>query len=295
MGNILKTAGVVKSVGAFTAAAGKNPKGTTIQAGTYLLHKQMAASAAVTMMLDPKAQSAIIIPEGMRDKQIYALIDQKLALPAGSTQKAAAAKWKTFGLPSWANSASHIKDPLEGFLFPSKYSAAKGMQPEAVLRQMVGQANTQYSKIDMVAEAKKQGLKNPLQLLTVASLVQAEGKTDDDFRKMAKVVYNRRVLGNPETAGFLQFDSTYNYIKNTNATDISTSKVNSLDDPYNTYKYKGLPPGPIGNPGLSALQAAMNPDDGKWWYFISLDGKTTQFTETHAEFNKLYAQYNKKH
>ena len=292
MGNILKDAGVVKSVEAFTSAAGKNPKGQFIQAGVYVMHKNMSAASAVTMMLDPKSQNAMIVTEGMRDAQIYAVIDQRLGLPAGSARKAAFDKYKSLGLPNWANSAPHIKDPLEGFLFPSRYSVAKGMKPEVLLQEMVGEANKQFAQFDLAAEARKQGLKSPLQLLTVASLVQAEGKTTDDFRKMAKVVYNRLVPTNKETYGVLQFDSTYNYIKNQSATKLNLAQVKSLNDPYNTYKYKGLPPGPIGNPGLDALKAAMDPDGGNWYYFISLDGKTTKFTETQDEFNKLYQQYN---
>jgi UPF0755 protein len=292
MGNLLKEAGVVKSVGAFTAAAGKNPKGQFIQAGVYVLHRQMSGASAVTMMLDPASQNTMIISEGMRDAQIYQAIDKRLNLKTGTAAKAAHDQAKQLGLPDWADSGPHIKDPLEGFLFPSRYSISKGEKPEVLLKQMIGEAKKQYAQFDMVAEAKKQGLKNPLQLLTVASLVQAEGKTDDDFRKMAKVVYDRKDPANQETFGLLQFDSTYNYIKNTSNTKIKLSQVKSLDDWYNTYKYKGLPPGPIGNPGVDALKAAMNPDDGNWYYFISLDGKTTKFTETKAAFDKLYQQYN---
>ena len=244
------------------------------------------------MMLDPKSQNTMIIAEGMRDRQIYAAIDKRLSLKSGTTASAARAQAKQFGLPDWADSGPHIKDPLEGFLFPSRYSVAKGEKPEVLLKQMVGEAKKQYAQFDMAGEARKQGLKNPLQLLTVASLVQAEGKTNDDFRKMAKVVYNRMDPSNQETYGLLQFDSTYNYIKNTSATKLNLNQVKSLDDYYNTYKYKGLPPGPIGNPGVDALKAAMSPDGGNWYYFISLDGKTTKFTETKAQFDKLYQQYN---
>ncbi|MEE4542898.1 endolytic transglycosylase MltG [Streptomyces sp. V4-01] len=293
IGNILKKAGVVKSVDAFASAAGKNPKGRSIQPGIYVLKRQMASAAAVTLMLDPKSQSAMIVREGERDKDVYKDIDQHLGITPGTTERVAKAQWRTFGLPAWANSAPHIKDPLEGFLFPSRYSAAKGVKPEAVLKQMVGQAKEQYAQFDLAAEAKKQGLATPLQLLTVASLAQAEGKSSDDFAKMAKVVYNRRDPSNPQTYGFLQFDSTYNYARNISATNISLAKIRSYDDPYNTYKYKGLPPGPIGNPGLVALKAAMNPDPGNWYYFISLDNDATKFTETKAEFDKLYNQYNR--
>jgi UPF0755 protein len=292
MGNILKAAGVVKSVDAFTAAANKNSKGTSIQAGVFVLRKNMSAASAVTMMLDPKSQNAMIVSEGMRDAQIYTAIDKRLGLSAGTTKKTAHDQVKNLGLPDWADTSTKVKDPLEGFLFPSRYSVAKSMKPEALLRQMIGEAKKQYAHFDLVAEARKQGLKSPLQLLTVASLVQAEGKTTDDFKKMSKVVYNRMVTSNTETYGLLQFDSTYNYIKNTSATNISLAKIKSLDDTYNTYKYRGLPPGPIGNPGIDALSAATEPDGGDWYYFISLDGKTTKFAETHDEFNKLYQQYN---
>jgi UPF0755 protein len=287
MGNILKQAGVVKSVDAFVSAANKNTKSRAIQAGVYVLNTQMSAAAAVTMMLDPKSQNAMIIPEGMRDQQVYALIDKRLGLAKGAAYKAAQAQVKNLGLPDWADTSKTVKDPLEGFLFPSRYSVAKGMKPDALLRQMVGEAKKQYAQFDMAAEAKKQGLNSPLQLLTVASLVQAEGKTGNDFRQMAKVVYNRLSPSNSQTNGLLQFDSTYNYIKNANQTNIATKDIQSLNDTYNTYKFKGLPPGPIGNPGINALKAAMDPDSGNWWYFISLDGKTTQFTQTLAEFNKL--------
>jgi UPF0755 protein len=227
----------------------------------------------------------------MRAAEIYAAIDQRFKLKAGTTKQIAHDKWRTFGLPSWANSDPHIKDPLEGFLFPSRYSISKGEKPEVLLKQMVNKAKQQYAKFDLAGEAKHQGLKNALQLITVASLVQAEGKTDDDFRKMAKVVYNRLVPTNKETYGQLYFDSTYNYIKNQHATKLDLSEMHALDDPYNTYHDKGLPPGPIGNPGLDALKAAMNPDPGDWYYFISLDGKTTRFTKTYAEFKKLKKNY----
>jgi UPF0755 protein len=165
---------------------------------------------------------------------------------------------------------------------------AKGMKPEDVLKQMVGQANEEFAQFDLAGEAKKQGLDGPYQLLTVASLVQAEGKTDDDFRKMAKVIYDRLLPANKQQTNFLlQFDSTYNYIKNTSQEKISDNEIQSLHDSYNTYLYKGLTPGPIGNPGVNALKAAMDPDPGAWYFFISKDGKTTQFTETLSEFNKI--------
>jgi UPF0755 protein len=291
MGAMLMKKGVVKSVGAFIEAQKKNPKGDSIQPGVYLLRKQMSGEAAVAMMTDPASLSSLIVAEGWRSRQVYAAIDKKLGLKAGTTRQVAKKQAGKLGLPDWADDDPKIKDPLEGFLYPSRYSAAKGTRPEDVLRQMVARANAVYDKLDLREKARKAGLKSPLDVVTVASLVQAEGKTHDDFRKMADVVYNRLKPGNSQTNGKLEFDSTYNYAKNQSKINIRVSDIRNFDDPYNTYFYRGLPPGPIGNPGEEALQAALDPDKGGWYYFVSIDGKTT-FAKTLAEHNRLVEKFN---
>jgi UPF0755 protein len=288
IGQKLKEAGVVKSVDAFVAAQEQNPKGKTLQAGAYLLKKEMSAASAIEMMLDPKSQNNVVVRPGERNISVYKAIDQQLELSSGTTRKAADKQYKSLGLPSWANSNKDIKDPLEGFLYPGTYPAAKGMKPETVLKEMVSQAAAKYEALDLTAKAKALKLDNPLQVITVASLVQAEGKTDDDYRKMAEVVYNRLDLANPETYGLLQFDSTFNYLKNESNINISESEINSNQDPYNTYTQKGLPPGPIGNPGDGAIKATLNPTDDGWYYFVAVDGVSkTEFAKTHAAFLKL--------
>jgi len=123
-------------------------------------------------------------------------------------------------------------------------------------------------------------------------MAQAEGTSHDDYRKMAEVVYNRLKPGNPETYGSLEFDSTYNYIKNQSKIDLSIAELRRYDNPYNTYFVKGLPPGPIDNPGEDALKGALNPTKDGWYYFISLDGKTSKFTKTNAEHQKLVDKFN---
>ncbi|MDW4904273.1 endolytic transglycosylase MltG [Streptomyces sp. ADMS] len=293
IGQALKEKGVVKSVDAFVAAQSENPEGKTIQAGVYVLNKEMSAKSAVTMMLDPKSQNNLIVAPGQRNIQVYAAIDKQLGLSAGTTRKVAEKDYKTLGLPDWANDNKDIKDPLEGFLYPATYPAAKGMKPAEVLKEMVTLAAAKYEALDLEAEAKALDLDSPLQLLTVASLVEAEGKTSDDYRKMAEVVYNRLDLANPETYGFLQFDSTFNYAKNESEIEISESEINSNKDPYNTYTNKGLPPGPIGNPGEVAIKATLNPTDEGWYYFVATDGVSkTEFAKTHAEFQKLKDKFN---
>ncbi|MFJ5895375.1 endolytic transglycosylase MltG [Streptomyces sp. NPDC093064] len=288
IGRALKAAGVVKSVDAFVAAQSQVPNGGQIQAGAYLLKKQMSAASAVTMMLDPKSQSNVLVKPGERNALVYEDIDKRLALAAGTTQKIAAKQYKDLGLPKWAQNNSQIMDPLEGFLYPGTYAAAKGMKPEAVLKEMVKQADEAYIRYKLADKAKELNLDDPFQLVTVASLVQAEGKTHDDFRKMAEVIYNRLKSTNTETNQLLQFDSTFNYLKGQSNIHISEKEINSNQDPYNTYTHKGLPPGPIGNPGDDALKAALNPTGDGWIYFVATDGMhKTEFAKTYAEFLKL--------
>ncbi|MFI0927248.1 endolytic transglycosylase MltG [Streptomyces sp. NPDC021012] len=292
IGNILKKAGVVKSVDAFVSAQQKNPKGLSIQAGAYTLKKEMSADSAVTMMLDPASQANLIIPEGKRNAWVYEKLDERLGLAPGTTQDIAKAKADSLGLPDWAKNHKNVKDPLEGFLFPASYPVAKGTKPEDALRRMVSRANQEYAKFDLGAKAKELGVDSPWQLLTIASLVQAEGTSHDDFRKMAEVVYNRLKPSNPQTYGGLEFDSTYNYIKNQSKIDLTLEELRKYDNPYNTYFVKGLPPGPISNPGAEAMQGTIDPTHDGWYYFISLDGKTSQFTKTNAEHQKLVEKFN---
>ncbi|MER6995786.1 endolytic transglycosylase MltG [Streptomyces sp. NPDC000410] len=293
IGNALKQKGVVKSVDAFIAAQNENPQGKSIQAGVYTLRKEMSAKSAVEAMLKPANRNALSIPEGQRNAWIYARIDERLQIEPGTTESVARAKVKTLGLPDWAQGHKNVKDPLEGFLFPATYPVAQGTKPEEILKTMVARANEEYSKVDLDAKAKQLGLKNPWELVTVASLVQAEGKTKDDYRKMSEVVYNRLKPTNTETNRKLQFDSSFNYLKGQSEIDITEEEINNNHDPYNTYTQEGLTPGPIGNPGQVALGAAMNPTSEGWIYFVATDGKhKTEFAKTYAEFQRLRDKFN---
>ncbi|GAA5214060.1 endolytic transglycosylase MltG [Streptomyces thinghirensis] len=292
IGQELKRKGVVKSVDAFIAAQQSNPRGKSIQDGAYTLEKEMSAESAVELLLNPKSRSNLIIAEGKRNVDVYKMIDKQLGVDEGTTAGVAKTEWKSLGLPDWAMNHKNVKDPLEGFLYPSSYSAAKGEKPEEVLKQMVARATEQYEKIGLAEKAEGLGLDGPWQLLTVASLVQAEGKTHDDFRRMSEVIYNRLKPTNTETNQELQFDSTFNYLKGQSKIRISESEINSNPDPYNTYTNKGLPPGPIGNPGAEALRAALEPTKDGWMYFVATDGVSkTEFAKTHDEFLKLKEKF----
>ncbi|MEU2067681.1 endolytic transglycosylase MltG [Streptomyces anulatus] len=290
--NILRKKGVIKSSDAFVAAQNDNPKGKLLQAGVYLMKKEMSAASAINLMLDPKSQNAFVIPEGTRNVEIYAKIDERLELEKGTTAKIAKTKAESLGLPDWVDDNPDVKDPLEGFLYPAAYPIAKGSKPEDALKRMVTRANKEYGKLDLEAAAKKHKLDGPWQVITVASLVQAEGKTHDDFRKMTEVVYNRLKPSNTETNQLLQFDSALNYLKNQSNIKISEAETQENNDPYNTYKKRGLTPGPISNPGADALAAALNPTTDGWLYFVATDGQhKTEFAKTYDEHLRLKKKF----
>ncbi|MCQ4044201.1 endolytic transglycosylase MltG [Streptantibioticus rubrisoli] len=274
MGNILKRNDVVKSVDAFTKAAGGKP----LQGGVYMLHKEMSAAAAVAMMLNPSSQNALIIPEGSRATRIYQAIDQKLGLPSGTTENAA--KGADLGLPSYANG-----NP-EGFLFPMRYSIGKSTKPVDFLKQMVQQAEAEYGKDDLEAQAAKVG-KTPYEVIIIASLIQAEAQERQDFYKVSRVIYNRL-----DQNMALGFDSTINYAKGRSTLNTTNSDT-KFNSPYNTYLHKGLPPGPIDNPGHLAIDAALHPADGNWLYFVTVKPGDTRFTNDYAEHQRNVAEFNK--
>nr|WP_009995507.1 endolytic transglycosylase MltG [Streptomyces clavuligerus] len=294
IGRILKRNGVVKSVDAFVAAQSSNPEGGNgIQAGVYTLKKEMSAASALATMLKPESRNALIIPEGRRNVWVYQQIDKRLELDPGTTAKVAQEKAGEMGLPAWATGHSKVKDPLEGFLFPASYPVAKGTEPEKVLKRMVTRAVAEYDRVDLAAEARELGLENPWQLVTVASLVQAEGKTEEDFRKMSEVIYNRLKPDNTETNRKIEFDSAFNYLQGQSEIRIGESEIRNNPDPYNTYYHEGLTPGPIGNPGMEALKAAIDPTDDGWLYFVATDGMNkTEFAKDHDEFLVLKNKFN---
>jgi UPF0755 protein len=282
MGALLKKAGVVKSQEGFVEASRANPRAESIQPGVYMLRKEMSSAAAIEMMLDPSSQNALIIAEGKRSSEIYALIDEKLGLAEGATEKVA--ENTDLGLPEWA------KGNPEGFLFPAKYTVGDKTKPEDLLRKMVDRAEREFAKIDLEAQAAKVD-KTPYEVVIIASLIQAEAQEDDEFGKVARVIYNRLDPGNTATNGRLEFDSTINYAMGRSTLDVSLEDTD-LDSPYNTYRNKGLPPGPIDNPGHQAFEAALNPTEGGWLYFVTVRPGDTRFSEDIEEHNRHVEEFN---
>lgn len=288
MAQALEKAGVVKSVGAFIGAYNKDTeKAQSIQPGYYTMHQHMSATSALQMLLSSAGGDSLIVPEGLRASQIYPLIDKKLGVAAGTTAKAAKADVAHLGLPSYAHG------DIEGFLWPAKYPVAKGMAPEALLKQMVGNAVNEYQALGLDSAAKGVKLSSGYQVVIEASILQAEGNNSADFGKIARVLYNR--LNDPSvTEGKLKVDTTLQY--QLNSKTFTNAQLNGdRAGGYNTYLVAGLPPGPISNPGEAAIKAVLNPTKGSWAYFVAVTPNDTRFDTTYSAFLKDVNDYCKQH
>jgi UPF0755 protein len=144
-------------------------------------------------------------------------------------------------------------------------------------------------KLHLEAAAEKLGY-SAHDVMTVASLVQAEARFDDDFNKVARVIYNRLDEGMA-----LQFDSTVHYAVGKDGGVGTSDDERAVDSPYNTYRNTGLPPTPISAPGDQAIEAALNPAQGSWLYFVTTNPDTgvTKFATSYKEHLRNKAEFDR--
>ncbi|MBG0824007.1 endolytic transglycosylase MltG [Planomonospora sp. ID91781] len=279
----LEEQGVVKSAKAFTNAIAAAGKSSSLQPGTYTLRKQMSAAAAVEL-LDPSKQlmDRVTLKEGLRLSDTLITLAKATGRPLKEFQQAAKDA-EALGLPGYA------RGRLEGYAFPATYDVTPKMSAADILTAMVERFNDTADKDKLVAGAKELG-HTPHEIMTIASIIQAEAGRVSDMGKMARVIYNRLEKGRK-----LEMDSTVMYGLNKYGIAATNADLRSTS-PYNTYARTGLPPGPISNPGDHAIQAALNPPEGDWFFFVTTDPerRLTEFATTEAEFLRLKAKFDRK-
>jgi len=271
IGQTLVDNGVVATVQAFTSAYAANPAATGIQPGTYGLQLEMKASDAVNALLDPanRVSNRVTIPEGYTASQIYQRVYEVTGITVEDLQ-AAAADPAAIGLPAEAGGN------VEGWLFPMTYEVEPGSTAASVLSQMVARTTALLTEKGVAQDQWET-------VLNQASIVEREGKLDEDRAKIARAIDNRLAQGMP-----LQIDAINAYglgIPGTQLTYADTSQAQPPYNPYNSYKITGLPPTPIANPGEVSIDAVLNPADGPWlfWVTVNLDTGETKFAETYDE------------
>lgn len=276
----LYDAGVTKTPDAFydyLIESGQNPP---FVPGVFKLQKQMTSEAALEALLDPanKMENTSQLREGLTVEQPLPLLAEGTGLPIEDFQ-AAVADPSAYGVAA---------DSLEGWLFPATYTFDADVTAESVIQTLVDRT-VQSLDTAGVPEDRRQ------EILTIASIIQREARFEADMQKVSRVIQNRLDPANQETFGLLQMDSTaqYGYGEMHDGTVSSSQEALEDQNPWNTYVNTGLPVGPISNPGDVAIAAAMNPADGPWLYFVTVDLNSgeTVFTTNLADHNRAVAQW----
>ena len=262
---------VIASSEVFFRLAVADPKAALIAPGVHIIDTQICAQNALEQLLDSKRIAGLIaVSEGAWASEI-----KKLFTKAGYPQDEVKSAFANAVVPKPFTQ-------LEGLLFPAQYSFAQGTKAEVALKEMIARGLAEVVKAGFLSEPSKY---SPQQLLTIASIIQAEGG-DGDFTKVSRVIYNRLKIGMP-----LQMDSTVHFVMESRGNIFLSTKSTMINSPYNTYRKYGLPPGPIGNPGSEAMKAALSPAAGDWLYFITVAPQDTRFTNSLEEFNSWKAIY----
>lgn len=275
IGAELETSGVIKNRLAFYIYMKLSGNANKLQAGVYSLQPSLSTQAIVEHLMSGKADtfSVTLYPGGtVADAK-------KTLLGLGyDAQEIDAAFAKTYDRPLFATKP--LSSDLEGYLYGETIEFDFSASVESILERFFDQFENFVDKNDLVALYKKRGL-TLYQGIILASIVQREVPAED-MPAVARVFLNRIKQGMN-----LGSDVTYQYA----AKKLGVDPSPSLDSPYNTRKFVGLPPGPIATPGASALLAVANPAKNDYLFFLSGDDDVTYFSKTDAGHQKNIAEH----
>ncbi|HEX4719930.1 MAG TPA: endolytic transglycosylase MltG [Thermoleophilaceae bacterium] len=253
-----------------------------LKPGRYVLQKDMPYGDVITKLTVGPARNVInvTIPEGRARSEIAPLVKQ--AGVKGSymraTVRSAHLRPRDYGAPRGAT--------LEGFLFPSTYELKRGATVRALVARQLDAFKQNFAKVGM-SYARKKNL-TAYDVVTIASMVEREASLDRERPLIAAVIYNRLKQGIP-----LGIDATIRYATHNWTRPLHVSEL-QINSGYNTRTHQGLPPGPIGNPGLASLEAAAHPARAKYLFYVVKpcgDGAHA-FSSTDAQFQRDVAKYN---
>lgn len=281
IGHILKEKNIIESAFSFRLFTIFKSMDGTYKAGAYALSPSMTSGEISNVLRNGKTNDiTFTIPEGYTEYDIAKQLD-KIGL----------VKYKdfvsllenggfgaTYSFLKGAQSGSHN---LEGYLFPATYTVPAASDGDFIISNMLDAYANIFTDKDR-AKAKSMGFSEN-QIIIVASIIEKEAAVDKDRAKIASVIYNRLKIDMP-----LQMDSTVQYVlglDNNRKKDLSIDDT-KVDSPYNTYTNKGLPPGPICNPGKASIEAALNPEKTKYLYFI-LSPRLDDSMDFSADYEKF--------
>lgn len=292
----LARGGLIRSKAYFLFTVWSRGDQKSFKVGSYELSPSMSTREIEKLLAEGKALSnerEVTILEGwtIRDIADYlvkeGVISDNVGLYAevghSATIKPSGTRgdWWAEMYPSLSSKPTHVS--LEGYLFPDTYRIYVDGDAAALVRRMLTNFETKFSP-ELRAEAAAKG-RSVHQIVTMASIIEREVRGDEDRALVSDIFWRRVAAGRG-----LEADSTVNYVIGGSSASVSL-KDTKIDSPWNTYKYRGLPPGPIGNPGLSAILAALRPKANPYWYFLTDKEGNVHYGKTLAEHNANKAKY----
>jgi UPF0755 protein len=277
----LVAAGVVRDRWAFRLALARSGAARRLQAGEYRFDRPMTAAQVVTVIeLGRVFVRSVTFPEGLTIREMGKIFE---ARGLGSAASFASAARDAVALVQDIDPSAR---DLQGYLFPATYSLARRAGAPQLVRMMVARFRDVFTP-DLQAAARAQGL-SPRQAITLGSLVEKETAKLDERPIIAGVYLRRLMLGMP-----LQCDPTVIYaLTQRNQYDGNLTHANlQVDSPYNTYRYPGLPPGPIAAPSRTSIEAASRPEQVDYLYFVSRNDGSHVFARTLDEHNRNVRKY----
>jgi len=277
IGYRLEGAGVIRSPMTFAVLAELRGTARHLRAGEYEIPQDAATLHILQLIESGKVlQHAVLLPEGGSVLELAHTLDHEGLAPTADIIRLAHDRsfLRTLGIDA---------PSIEGYLFPDTYLLVRGLTPGEILARMVHRLRTKITP-RMLDEARARGL-DLNGLLALASIIEREAVVREERPLISAVFWNRLRLDMP-----LQADPTVQYAVGKDRQPLSRADL-LTDDPYNTYRRPGLPPGPIASPGLAAIEAALHPADVKYLYFVSMDDRRHFFSSTIKEHNAAVARY----
>ncbi len=273
IGELLYKQGAVKSVFLFQMIAKVQGIENSLQAGEYVLSQDMTIQQVIdTLAKGETAYQKITIPEGYTVEQIAKLLQEK---QLGDEEKIKKLAQSFVPYPYMNNNNLNVVYKAEGYMFPNTYRISKGTTEEQMLRMMTTQFDTQFTE-SMRTRANDMGL-SIKDVIILASLVEKEAQLPQDRPIIAGVFINRLKQSMP-----LQSCATIQYILGYPKAELSVQDT-EISSPYNTYQHMGLPPGPIANPGIAAIDAVLYPQRTEFVYFVADKKGAHHFSKTYEE------------